>query len=780
MIFTNDSQPLSNRIAVVQHIAGGSENSYRDTAAGAPTAAGLSSYWYTVRAVSRGACDPLWSPHGGPASGVLREREGPEAVAGSIAGSCGAPVVYSDAERSIAVTGLESNRWHYRFICTRRDEGIAWAQFYYSNTVSLAVEYFSPIYFPPGGRVVEMDHARAIVPWPPHSVVIGCVVGTFTGRTSKPGIRVMNTAPARGTRREASFQAGLLLNTALSGNDPLYLATVGSHTFCLPVSSATPDPSGTVRLRFDITSRLPLLVQASSNGVAWSDVAVVTPDSLGYCYVSYPACLIGPLPQFRGCVVDQLADLGDCPEHIAGTAGGQVAPIRVRFRLTPRTREYRVYRQVNGGPLTLMAQGAAAYDPSNPGKEIVRHDDTMPPSVSQLCYYVQVLDEHGNGSPMALLGCREVTPEKLPRPVLAEPRAIGTASAPQVALNWFCPTAGVHRFELRVRRADQDPLTTQSTGFGGGSSGGGGGAAGGLIKNLRFNRNAVFAGISRIAGVAARYTESFFTPPVGPSFGPGPGFTYTTQIEPRVPYKITVVACDRGVGVSEPSQEWDFTWTPPVPETSVPWPARPLPPNGYFDDYQPGAFVAFRPRVRAVPLTYFNGQQETWDPRYPIGIRIAEIPDIDPPDTVGTTNLVFLYHDAGRSAYDPNTRVFRRESADPTRAGDPLLPIVVYRQQVPSVEFPQVSGDIQQVTPLIERIPWRYDIGNGSTITDRLIAIKYEAEWICDCARRFLYLRDPQPIILGARYQYWVARFNAKREIAEVIDAGYVIVPTSL
>ena len=133
---------------------------------------------------------------------------------------------------------------------------------------------------------------------------------------------------------------------------------------------------------------------------------------------------------------------------------GRSNPIQISFVLTPRTHESRLYRSVNDGPLTLIAQSGAIYDDSDPYRTIVRTDDTMPPGVARLCYYVQLLDEHGNGSPMALLGCKDVKPASLPRPVLAQPQAAGDNSNPQVALNWFCPTSGVYRFQVMIQRAD--------------------------------------------------------------------------------------------------------------------------------------------------------------------------------------------------------------------------------------------------------------------------------------------------------------------------------------
>ena len=49
----------------------------------------------------------------------------------------------------------------------------------------------------------------------------------------------------------------------------------------------------------------------------------------------------------------------------------------------------------------------------------------MPPSAARLCYFVQLLDENGNGSPLALIGCKDVMPPKPPTPVLSEPAPAG-------------------------------------------------------------------------------------------------------------------------------------------------------------------------------------------------------------------------------------------------------------------------------------------------------------------------------------------------------------------
>jgi hypothetical protein len=145
---------------------------------------------------------------------------------------------------------------------------------------------------------------------------------------------------------------------------------------------------------------------------------------------------------------------------------------------------------------------------------------------------------------------------------------------------------------------------------------------------------------------------------------------------------------------------------------------------------------------------------------------------------VGTTNFVQYYPTRSDALPqpDPNASVFHRLSANPQTQGDPLLPIVVYRQQVTNANFPRVSGHVTQVTPLLDSIPWSINANEYVTIPDRLIALSGQTR--LEASVRYLYLRDQQPVILGARYHYYVVRFNAQHEVAEVIDAGTVDIPS--
>ncbi len=765
---TNDAAPLNNRIAVVPQLVGTNFNSYLDTSPGALTNANLSNVWYTVRAVSVAACDPLLSPHTAPAWGVLRQRDGPVATTGDLVGSCGTPVVMFQNFATNSINA-DTQTVHLRLTCVRRDPGIAWVQFNITNNNALETRTLGPVYFPPDGDTVQLDYdSPALNLTQARQISVGCVVGTGDDRVSQVANCIFNTPFAATQQREAVFFAGQLLQTALSSSDPLLSALNNGVSQCLPGNAVTPDASGMVSMTFDYNDAPTVLVQALTNNT-WVDVAVVTPTTNRIYWVSYPACLIGPLPAFRGCRVNFPAGGGDCEQHVAaGPVGGAIAPIRVRFRLTPRTREYRVYRRVDDGPTTLFAQGAALYDPANPNKLIEAKDDAMPPSAARLCYFVQVLDEHGNGSPLAFVGCKSVKPAKLPRPILGEPQQAGTVGNPQVLLNWFCPTSGVSRFQFKIAFVDADTPAPPAGGF--------------LSAQLNlfpsYNQALGFQGLTKNALKVVSFSEAHFTPYIGSGFGPGPQFTITANLLANVTYDICVTPVDEQGTVQHgsSSEVWRFKWSPPTVLPTVPWPARSLPPVRDFepDNSLPGVVR----RVDAVVLTE-NSSGAPLDRRYPVMIRIGELDSSRETDVnVGGTNYIVYYRGANGLNPDPNLAIFRSRSGDGARANQPLLPIVIYRQQVPNAWFTKVSGDITQVSPFIERIPWRLGANNDITIPDRLFAT-YQETSNNQNYYFFLYVRDQQPVLAGAAYQYFVVRFNDQREPTEIIPTRVVQIPVN-
>jgi len=814
---TGGGPPEANRIQVVPALPNAVTTQCLDNGPAAPLSPGPTTYWYTVRAVSRPGCggpgDLLLSPHSKPAWGVLRERAAPAATAGEVLGSCGTPVVkFQYANTLTNAGGLDPAHWNYRFTCQRREQGIAWVIFNATNELG-GVETLGPLYFAPGNDTVSADYSL------PTSGTndladVTCVAGTYYGQTSVAARYHLTATPLPGLCAEMVFLAGELLLTALSSSDPLLVNTNGAY--CFPATSAQPYPDGTVGLRFGPDATGPLLIQVDrpgfltglSNaftGSVWTDVAVATPDTNSRTYwISYPDCALGPLPQFRGCPMIFPAE--NCPQHItrAGDSGA-VAPIFIRFALTPRTHEFRLYRQADGGPLTLLSQGAALYEP---GRMVVRTDNVMPPGAAELCYFVQLLDENGNGSPLALIGCKEAKPAALPRPVLAEPKPAGSVAEPQVALNWFCSVAGVYRFGVYVARADQGG--NQPTGL--------------LGRPTRFQvlppfrpdapSPQAFQPAARHLGLSKdrlrwiKFDEVQLTPPIGANFGPGPQFTFSADLQPGVTYQISVAAMDREGNPGKLSPAKEFVWYAPTAPQVVPWPARPPVPVTQFDeDLDPTQTDPFQ-RVAAVVMRNHAGQL---DQRYPVAIRIGvfqqPLPDtlvIGAPADFAATNPLVVANQlvcyqtvsapsiglAGGAAppfADPHLLVFHRQSKEPTRNGQSLLPIVVYRQQIANNVFATVSTNLTQVTPLLERIPYSLTSATSQsrpstivTLYDKLLAEGQETITNANqgiSQTNYLYLRDQQPVVGGAAYQYFVVRFNDQREISEIISAGSVTIP---
>jgi hypothetical protein len=771
MALTNDATPLNFRVGVVTNLPGTNLNSFIDTGAGAMTDANITNVWFTVRAVSQAACDPLLSPHAGPAWGVLRQRDAPAAADGSVVGSCGTPVVMFQ-NFVTNIINVDTQNWNFSFTCVRRDPGIAWVRFDVTNWVG-EVQNIGPVYFPPDGDTAQIDYADpALIPTQLRQLMVGCMVGTFYDQVSKTANCTFNEPFPSNQQHEARFFSGQLLATALSSSDPLLSVLNGGQSSCVSPYSVVPDGSGMVAIYFDtaIVSGTVVLIQALTNNT-WYDVAVVSPDSNNVYWVSFPACLIGPVPPFRGCSVNLPADAG-CDQHVARASdSGTVAPLRVRFRLTPRTREYRVYRRADEGPLTLVAQGAGAYDPAKANKILEVRDDAMPPSPTRLCYFVQLLDEHGSGSPLSFIGCKEVKPATLPRPVLSEPQAIGTTLNPQVALNWFCPTAGVARFQFKISLVDA-PTPSAPSGF----------VSVQLKSFPGYDKNASYLGLapSKIL-LLFTFSEAHLTSRIGAGFGPGPQFTINANVMPNLTYSISVAAVDDQGHVGNASEVWKFTWTPPIQLATVPWPKRPLPPVHDFESPDPNIFADYFPRVAAMVFADFNGA--LYDHRYPVGIRIGKLDNslfFRAPNTyfspnVGTNTFIRYSGFSTTVNPDPHVALFRARSPDAALAGRTILPMVIYRQQVTNAWYPRVSGDVTQVSPLIERIPWIIDAGKDVTIPDRLFAVN--GETYNDHSYSLLYVRDQQPVLAGARYRYSIVRFNAQREPAEVIPVGEVEIP---
>jgi hypothetical protein len=99
------------------------------------------------------------------------------------------------------------------------------------------------------------------------------------------------------------------------------------------------------------------------------------------------------------------------------------------------------------------------------------------------------------------------------------------------------------------------------------------------------------------------------------------------------------------------------------------------------------------------------------------------------------------------------------------------MPFVLYRYQVPNNALRSVSGDVVQVTPLMENIA--YGTNDVTIIYDPYFAVARPSTR----DRWGLYVMDTQPVIRFATYQYLLVRFNEEtKEIDRVIPAGIVTI----
>jgi hypothetical protein len=216
-----------------------------------------------------------------------------------------------------------------------------------------------------------------------------------------------------------------------------------------------------------------------------------------------------------------------------------------------------------------------------------------------------------------------------------------------------------------------------------------------------------------------------------------------------------VRALGKGSSKGEFSLFETFVWTPTnVIGPQVPWPARGLPAtNSSFTAL--AAYLAptnFSPAFRTAAPSG-NGVLVGFGNVGPNEMNVAQLPP---------TVL---------AAYDPNS------SLQTNQFGETIFPCAMYRYQVPNGNFPVVSGDSIQVSPLMEQIAYQQSTGGTTTTTiqDSFIAVATTANGGNHFA--WLWLRDTQPQISGARYQYVLVRFNKGHEIDQLIPSNTVDVP---
>jgi hypothetical protein len=471
-----------------------------------------------------------------------------------------------------------------------------------------------------------------------------------------------------------------------------------------------------------------------------------------------------------------------------GSADADGGGIVLTIELPPQAKEYRIYRCVDGGPQSLIATG--------PGTNTVTvTDESLPVNAATLCYFVQALDQHGNPSAVARLEPEVAINGVLPVPALESLTSLGSFTsntnspmpAPSLRLDWTCAEPGVDRFEVWLNDGTGQQIASSSDDLI---------YVGEQLDYVDDVEDGVEAG--------GDYSR-FVTPRLATGFGTNAAFGVTIAVVPGRTYTAIVKAVGVDGTRGNASAARRSAWQPsglPLGVGQVPWPARPL----------PALTSGFHPLLLPFQLDEdeFKG----------VGIAIGEIDFgrnfpaalIAPPYRVeGVSNVEELLY--------------------PDDRGSNVLSCVLYRHQVANDRFPEVSGDVIQVSPLLETIASRRLIEavpsslphassgslegvgrpvtvetrskqTGRVIRETVRISRSRAKTAAPATRSGsgvleisdpfivlagkgrpgldsypgarIYLKDTQPIVAGARYRYVLARFQADHEIEQLIRVGEV------
>lgn len=450
-------------------------------------------------------------------------------------------------------------------------------------------------------------------------------------------------------------------------------------------------------------------------------------------------------------------------DSVVPDGAGAVNPIGIEFLPTATAKEFKLYKRIDDGPLLLVRQGTESSFDFN-DVELLDYD--MPAHAARLCYFLQYFDEHGNPSALMQLGCVDAGSRvPLPQPMVSPIVNTDGGGGPRARVSWFCPPEGVERFRVYVA---QELLT-----------GGGGGlrevrwqvpvapvVPGGPLTFLDIMAPAYF--------IDGKVYRAFETGRVGGDFGdpatPGQ-FKVEIDVTEGVEVSVIVEAISRTGRRGPPSPRKPFVWRPlPEPGPQVPWPARALPP---IDEH-------FIPEVTAEWVG--NGGFA--------GVRIGTVSVS--PEVAADTGKEFFQ--AGGIKRHPVSGAFFREPTlffnYPARhfglnlfesdQAETMLPCVVYRYQTANATFPNVSGDVVQVTPLIDQ--FRHRVEEPGEVSERVAIYDpfihaVQTDPATDRSLIGLFIRDSQGVVRGASYTYLVVRFKANGEIERVIKTNAIEIP---
>jgi hypothetical protein len=441
--------------------------------------------------------------------------------------------------------------------------------------------------------------------------------------------------------------------------------------------------------------------------------------------------------------------------HVTRQPNGSFAPVKIDFTLTAGTEEYRVYRSIDDRPETLIAQGLASA--SQTARHIVA-DQATPVNGGKICYSVQLFDKDQNPSGLTFVDCvRAGARTAVPVPELKEVTTAGSAGSPQLRLKWFCPVNDIDRFLVYAAVEGEAPPSTLGT----------------TLRDTGFDL--IKSAITSQGGSTQEASfRAFLTPRIAMGFGTGEGdFELTVPVVEDQRYHFFLVASASNDERSDASKtragRFEASTTVPTPTgKTLPWPARARP---------SAKTTAFHPRVTVerVINAGFDG----------FGVRLGEFKDpldingdASDPEEVPILPGPLAQPDPRRWFYpDPETMAKRAAgSADVSNAD---MHYMLHRRQIPSVLYPNVDGNLVQVTPLVrgvvvqeQTLPLFPD--PVYTEDDPFFALKRDPA----TQTTGIFLLDTTPMSIGGRYQYYLTIFDPPSgEIRKVYTLNAIDVP---
>lgn len=467
--------------------------------------------------------------------------------------------------------------------------------------------------------------------------------------------------------------------------------------------------------------------------------------------------------------VDEKADCNVHQPLASGSvATDAIVPVDVTMNLSPTSREWKLYRRVDDGPLTMIEQGIANYDVT---PTVSTQDQDLPRNGGRVCYFLQVFDRQGNPSVVERIGCLLLQPRiVLPQPMISPVEPVGvTPETASARIRWFSSPHGVERFELAIRSANGTPDPE-------------------ISSDLRLDLPSSSSPDLSIQSDGEQNYRHYITGRLGANFDAGPNYDvlWDENFESGTEYFIRARAIGVGGALGPWSHEVSMIWSSEVDfsqpfdpnDCVVPWPVRgTVEPDGSFsvtepsEGYEVGLQAFINPQHTNGDIAYHGGA---------IRVGFVSLGTLDYGSYGDWNTIPKTYPQEGIFPLPRETPL--KDGSDLTAAfyarinGEALPSFMVYRYQVPNATWETVSGDVYQVSPLIDQIAATPSTTQGQpvhAVFDPYVFLIAEPEVTNGY---HLFIKDTQPVIQGASYRYLIVRFDDKGEIVQVIPLNTVTV----